>query len=151
MAVEHGDLESEGTVEQNRARVYATLGELAVAEGAATRAYAIAEQRHDLVRRAAALRALAAIRRKQREESPVIVGLLEMALTFIDTGQDVLLQTEILLDLGDAYWESSESEAAGNCWRRGLAVAQRSGLQSLGDSLSERLRLHGGLGSESLL
>ena len=141
MAIEQGDLDSEGTVEENRSRVYAMLGELADAERSAMRAYEVAEQRHDFVRRSAALRALAAIRRKQGRDLVLVAGLLETALTLIDTGQDALLQAEILLDLGDTYWESTESERAAACWQRGLVVAQRAGLRSIADELTERVRL----------
>lgn len=138
-AVQLGDTAAEGTIEENFAMAVAKLGMLGEAEAAAERAYAIAEQRHDLVRRAAALRAIAIVRRHREEDWQDVSSLLETALVLLDTGRDGLLQVEILMELGDVYHDAQESGRAQACWRRAQALANEGGFRGQLSAVQKRL------------
>lgn len=134
------DVASEAFVEENRAGLFIATGRLEQAESAAARAYGIAEQRHDNTRRAAALRLLAKVGRVRDRRSAHPISLLERALTLSDFGEDVLLRTQILCDLGDACRDVGELARAKEHWRRALALARATGFSGMVGALQARLR-----------
>jgi tetratricopeptide (TPR) repeat protein len=148
LARELSDVASEGIVEENRATLLVAMGRLDDAELAATRAYSVAEQRRDNIRRAAALRAFARVTRARDRLSTQIVTLLERALALCEVGEDVLLRAEVLSDLGDACRERGETGRARDYWRRALEVARLAGFSSMIVSLQARLRRSSAGGSE---
>lgn len=140
LALELGDLASEGIVEENRAALFVTMNRLDAAELAATRAFGIAEQRNDNVRRAGALRAFAKVVMARSPQPDQGVVLLERARGLSDLGEDALVRVEVLLDLGDAYRAVGESQRARECWRNGLDLARRGGYSGLAATLQARMR-----------
>ena len=140
LAVELGDVASEGIVEENRASLFVAMNRLEAAELAATRAFGIAEQRNDNVRRAAALRAFARVVMTRSPEPVQSVVLLERARDLSDLGEDALVRIEVLLDLGDAYRTVGEGQRARESWRRALDLARRAGYSALATTLQSRLR-----------
>lgn len=140
LSLELGDLASEGIVEENRALLFVAMNRLDAAELAATRAFGIAEQRNDNVRRAGALRAFAKVVMARTPRPDQGVVLLERARDLSEMGEDTLVRVEILLDLGDAYRAVGESQRARDSWRRGLDLARRAGFSSIAATLQARLR-----------
>jgi tetratricopeptide (TPR) repeat protein len=134
------DLASEAIVEENRANLFIATGKLEQAESAAARAYGIAEQRHDNTRRAAALRLLAKVTRTRDRTAQHAIVLLERALILSDLGEDVLLRTQVLCDLGDACRDVGETARAKEQWRRALALARATGFSGMIGGLQARLR-----------
>ena len=134
------DVASEAIVEENRADLFIATACLDQAEAAATRAYGIADQRHDNTRRAAALRLLAKVGRARDRTSTHVITLLERALTLSDFGEDVLLRAQVLSDLGDACRDLGERTRAKEHWRRALALARATGFSGLVGGLQTRLR-----------
>lgn len=134
------DVASEAFVEENRAALFIATGKLEQAEAAATSAYGIAEQRHDNTRRAAALRLLAKVMRCRDRASPLAVNTLERALTLSELGEDVLLRTQVLCDLGDACRDSGAFGRAKEFWRRALSLARLTGFSGIIVGLQARLR-----------
>lgn len=140
LAHELGDLASEGIVEENRSALFVAMGRFDAAELAATRAFGIAEQRADDTRRAAALRCFAKVRSARTPRAEQTVTLLERARQLSESGEDALVQIEVLMDLGDAYKAHGETGRARECWRRALDLARRAGYSALSASLQTRLR-----------
>lgn len=140
LAIEAGDVASEGIVEENRAALFVAMSRLDAAELAATRAFGIAEQRGDNVRRAAALRAFARVVMARSPEPVQGVVLLERARDLSDLGEDALVRIEILIDLGDAYRAVREGQRARESWRRALDLARRAGYSALAATIQARLR-----------
>lgn len=140
LAYELGDLASEGIVEENRAALFVTMGRFDHAELAATRAFGIAEMRDDNGRKAAALRAFARVTSARAPSSSHVIVLLERAAMHSESSENVLLRTEVLLDLGDAYRTVRETAKAKECWRRALELARRAGFAGLVTELQARLR-----------
>lgn len=140
LAAELGDLASEGIVEENRAALFVTMNRLDAAELAATRAFGIAEQRDDDVRRAGALRAFAKVVMARTPQPDQGVVLLERARGLSERGGDALVRVEILLDLGDAYRAVGESQRARESWRQALELARRAEYLSLAATAQSRLR-----------
>jgi tetratricopeptide (TPR) repeat protein len=140
LSVELGDLASEGVVEENRAALFVAMNRLDAAELSATRAFGIAEQRADNVRRAAALRAFARVVMARTPQPDQGVVLLERARDLSEVGEDALVRIEVLLDLGDAYRAVGESQRARESWRRGLDLARRASYSALAATLQTRMR-----------
>jgi tetratricopeptide (TPR) repeat protein len=134
------DVASEAIVEENRAALFLAMGRLDQAETAATKAYGIAEQRHDNTRRAAALRHLARIARVRDSAPARALSLLERALALCELGEDVELRAELLTDLGDASSDSADLARAKDCWRRALDLARLAGFARMIGGLQGRLR-----------
>src|SRR5205085_3359878 len=101
-------------------------------------ALSIADQRKDGTRRAAALRALARVALRRAPSDAV--ALLERALVLCDLGEDTLLRTETLSDLGDAYMATQQALRARECWRRALDLARIAGYGGMSTLLQSRLR-----------
>lgn len=141
------DVASEAFVEENRAALFIARGQLDQAELAATRALGIAEQRSDNTRRAAALRLLAKIHRIRDRKSPHALALLDRALTLSELGEDVLLRSQVLCDLGDAWRDCGEHTRAKGLWRRALSLARITGFSGIVSGVQARLR--SGLASRS--
>jgi tetratricopeptide (TPR) repeat protein len=135
-----GDRASEAIVEENRAGLFLATGRLDQAEAAAMRAYAVAEQRHDNTRRAAALRHLARIARVRDSSTTRAMSLLERALALCELGEDVELRAELLSDLGDACRDCNDGARAKDCWRRALDLARIAGFARMIGGLQARLR-----------
>ena len=133
-----GDVVAECVIEENRSALFLALGNLEKAESAGASALSIAEQRKDSTRRAAALRALArvATRRSPNEA----VALLERAIVLCELGEDTLLRSETLTDLGDAYMATQQAVRARECWRRALDLARIAGYGGMIPLLQTRLR-----------
>ena len=134
------DIASEAFVEENRAALFLAMGKLEQAGEAATRAYGIAEQRHDNTRRAAALRVLAKLERTRERSATHPLTLLERALALSEFGEDILLRTQILADLGDACRDVGELSRAKEHWKRALALARATGFTGVIVGLQARLR-----------
>lgn len=134
------DLASEAVVEENRAALFLATGKREQAEAAATRAFLIAEQRHDNTRRASSLRLLAQVARERDKTSMEGVLLLERALALCELGEDVQLRAEILADLGDAHHDREERSRAKESWRRSLELARIAGFSAMIPRLQSRLR-----------
>jgi tetratricopeptide (TPR) repeat protein len=134
------DVASEAIVEENRADLFIATGKLDQAEAAATRAYAIADQRHDNTRRSASLRLLAKVGRARARDPKESIALLERALVLSDFGEDVLLRAQILCDLGDVCRDVGEVSRAKEHWRRALALARATGFTGVINGLQTRLR-----------
>ena len=134
------DVASEAIVEENRADLFIATGKLDQAEAAATRAYAIADQRHDNTRRAASLRLLAKVGRARDSAAKEPIAMLERALVLSDFGEDVLLRAQILCDLGDVARDVGEVSRAKEHWRRALALARATGFTGVISGLQTRLR-----------
>jgi tetratricopeptide (TPR) repeat protein len=135
-----GDVASEAIVQENLAALFLATGKVDLAEAATTRAYTIAEQRRDHTRRAASLRLLARIGRVRNPSSSHAITLLERALALCQLGDDVMLRTEVLSDLGDACNGCGELARAKECWRRALEVARLAGFGGMISGLQARLR-----------
>ena len=134
------DVASETIVEENRAALKLATNQLDEAEACATRALALAEQRRDNTRRAAAFRLIARITREREDGAGLAIGLLERALTLCQLGEDVHLRVEILSDLGDAYHDSHDLHRAKESWRRALELARMAGFDGMVISLLIRVR-----------
>lgn len=140
LAVELGDLASEGIVEENRSALFVAMGRLDTAEMAASRAFGIAEQRNDDTRRAAALRAFARVTAARAPSSDSVVLQLERAATLSEASGNALLRVEVLSDLGDAYRDRGDPARARETWRRALDIARRAGFAALAAEIQARLR-----------
>jgi tetratricopeptide (TPR) repeat protein len=140
LALRLGDLRSEGIIEENRSGVFLALGDVTSAEHAAARAREIAELRHDAVRLAAALHAIAAVRARQGETAAEIIRLLERAAELLDTSDDASLLADILVDLGDRYREAGRRDEADTAWARARSLAERAGMKSVLDAIASRMR-----------
>ena len=147
LATELGDVASEGIVEENRAALFVAMNRLDAAELAATRAFGIAEQRNDNVRRAGALRTFAKVVMARTGMPDQGVVLLERARDLSEMGEDALVRIEVLLDLGDAYRAAREPQRARECWRRGLELARQAGYAALAATLQARVRSSGPAGT----
>ena len=134
------DVASEILIEENRAALFIATSRIDEAEAAANRAYAIADQRHDNTRRAAALRLLSRVARVRDGRSRQGVTLLERALSLCELGEDVQLRAEILADLGDALYDCNERGRAKETWRRSLELARIAGFTGMVGRLQSRLR-----------
>jgi tetratricopeptide (TPR) repeat protein len=143
LATSMRDVASETIVEENRAALALATGRLDDAEAFAKRAYALAEQRHDDTRRAAAFRVLARIAAEREAGSRHAVVLFERALSLCELGEDVQLRIEILSDLGDVYRARAEPAKARDYWRRGLELARLAGFTGIAARLQSRIRPSG--------
>jgi tetratricopeptide (TPR) repeat protein len=140
LAIQLGDIRSEGIIEENRSAVYLALGDVGEAERAAEHAYEIAKHRGDALRSAAALHAMAAVRARQGKSAAEIIDMLERAVSLIDSADDVSLLAEILVDLGDRYREAGRAERADEVWERARALADRARMRTILDALVPRLQ-----------
>ncbi len=138
IARELRDIVHEGMIEENRSALFLALGNVEKAQASAAAALGIAEQRNDSTRRAAALRGLARV--AARRSPPEAVSLLERALSLADRGEDALLRTETLADLGDAYNATQQPLRARESWRRALDLARIAGYGGMITQLQSRLR-----------
>lgn len=135
-----GDAASEAAVEENRAALFLALGNFDAADASAGRAYAIADQRKDNTRRAAAFRVMARVSRARGQAASQAVKLLERALSLCELGEDVQLRAEILSDLGDACHDAGETSRARECWRSALEIARIAGFTGMVGGLSAKIR-----------
>lgn len=134
------DVASEAIVEENRGALALATQRLEDAERCAKHALAIAEQRHDNTRRAAALRLIARVTWARERSAAATIALLERALTLCQLGEDVHLRVEILSDLGDAYHENRDGTHAKDYWRRALELARIAGFAGMVATLQPRVR-----------
>lgn len=134
------DVLSEAVVQENRASLAIAKGNFTDAEAAATRAYVVADQRHDNTRRAGALRLLARVARERDKTARDGALLLERALMLCELGEDVELRAEVLSDLGDALYDCGEKSRARETWRRALELARIAGFTRMVGQLQGRLR-----------
>ncbi|HJQ20913.1 MAG TPA: tetratricopeptide repeat protein [Gemmatimonadaceae bacterium] len=140
LAKSRRDVASEAIVEENRAALFLATGRLEAADVCATRAFGIAERRHDNARRSAALRLLALIGHRRNHGMTNSVALLERAWALAQLGEDVQLRVEVLADLGDAYRDAGEEPRARDSWRRALDIARIAGYTAMLNTLQMKLR-----------
>src|SRR4029453_12725641 len=124
--------------EENRADLPIQRGELNDAVRSINRSLAIAEQRGDAARRAAALK-LRAICERRREDVKLAIDTLRLAMKFGARADDAMLRAEILFELGDALAASSDVSGARDVWGRALDVFERVGAKAWITRVRERL------------
>jgi tetratricopeptide (TPR) repeat protein len=134
------DVASESIVEENLASLFLATGKVEMAEAAASRAFAIADQRRDNTRRAASLRWIARIMHVRDSSSSESAALLERALTLCQLGEDVQLRAEIMIDLGDVCRDTENLARAKEYWRRALELARIARFDGMIAGLQARLR-----------
>ena len=115
---------SEGTLEENRAELFLTIGELPAADHSIRRALGIATQREDDVRRAAGLKLQGALYRL-RKLPLLAIDTLELALTLSAVGEDALLGGEILYQFGLALHDAERVAEANDAFRAALEAFER--------------------------
>jgi tetratricopeptide (TPR) repeat protein len=140
LARETTDAASETFVEENRAALFLATGRLDEAELSCKHAHDLAERRKDDTRRAAAFRLLARINRARDKRAPLAIVLFERSLALCERGEDVQLRTEILSDMGDAFFDRAEHARAKEYWRRALELARLAGFTGMATRLQARLR-----------
>ena len=119
-----GDLMSEGILEENLAEFELLRGSTEDAYAPLTRAYEVAEQRHDDLRRAAALKLRGAHQRLLGR--PVdAVDTLRQALTLSAISEDALLGAEVLYQFGLALHAAGQQPAAREVWAAALEAFER--------------------------
>jgi len=104
MARQCGDLMSEGIIEENRAELELSVGDLEAARASIDRALAIADRRDDTLRYASALKLKAETRRRLGDVREA-VDTLQHAIALSIRGEDALLSAELLYRFGCAIWE----------------------------------------------
>ncbi|MGH9889281.1 MAG: hypothetical protein ACREBE_27350 [bacterium] len=119
-----GDLMCEGVVEESRAELELIRGAIDDAYAPITRAYEIAEQRSDDLRRGAALKLRGAYQRLSGRPSEA-VETLRYALTLSAVGEDALLGAEVLYQFGLALFEDGQERSAEDAWRASMDAFER--------------------------
>lgn len=137
---EMSDAASETFVQENRAAMFIGTGRLDEAEQCCKQAHALAEQRKDDTRRAAAFRLLARINLARDKKAPLAIVLFERSLALCERGEDVQLRTEILSDMGDAFFDRGEPARAKEYWRRALELARLADFNAMVTRLQARLK-----------
>lgn len=140
LARDMNDAASETFVQENRAALFLATGRLDDAEHACKRAHDLAERRKDDTRRAAAFRLLARINLRRDTQAPLAIVLFERSLALCERGEDVQLRTEILSDLGDAFFDRGEHARAKEYWRRALELARLAEFTGMVTRLQARLK-----------
>lgn len=140
LARDMNDTASETFVEENRAALFLATDRLDEAESSCKRAHDLAERRKDDTRRAAAFRLLARINLERDEQSHLAIVLYERSLALCERGEDVQLRTEILSDMGDAFFHRDEHARAKDYWRRALELARLAGFTGMVTRLQARLK-----------
>src|SRR5262249_26031964 len=116
IAKSRGDVYYEGVLEENRAEMRLSRGERDEAQPAIVRALAIAEERRDDVRKAAALKLRGAYERMSARPEAA-VDSLRYALTLAAVGEDALLGAEIMYQFGIALYDDHDVAMAREAWR----------------------------------
>jgi tetratricopeptide (TPR) repeat protein len=124
LAKARGELYYEGFFEENRAEMHLARGEVEEAEPAIARAFAIAEQRRDDVRKAAALKLRGAFERLTGRNDAAI-DTLRYAATLAAVGEDALLGGEVMYQFGLALFEGKDEPMAREAWRTALDAFER--------------------------
>jgi len=124
LARARGDLLSEGILEANRAELRLIRGEFDDAYAGILRAFEIADQRDDDVRRAGALKLLGAYQRLTGLPTEA-VDTLQRALTLSAVAEDALLGAEILYQFGVALHDMGDKDAARQVWGAALEAFER--------------------------
>lgn len=140
LAREMSDAASETFVEENRAAMFLATGRLDDAEHSCKRAHDLAERRKDDTRRAAAFRLLARINLQRDRQAPLAIVLFERSLALCERGEDVQLRTEILADMGDAFFDRGEHARAKDYWRRALELGRLAEFTGMVTRLQARLK-----------
>ena len=140
LARDMNDTASETIVEENRAAMFLATGRFEEAEQSCKRAHDLADRRQDDTRRAAAFRLLARINLQRDRIAPLGLVLLERSLALCERGEDVQLRTEILSDMGDAFFDRGEHPRAKEYLRRALELARLAGFSSMATRLQARLK-----------
>jgi tetratricopeptide (TPR) repeat protein len=129
LARERGDLYAEGIIEENRGDLRIQLEDLHAGAAAVERALAVAEQRQDPTRRAAALRLRGAIERR-RGDFVKSLETLRLAVSLSEGTSDVRLRGEILFELGESLAASSDQRSARDVWMTALDAFERIGAKA---------------------
>jgi tetratricopeptide (TPR) repeat protein len=124
LARARGDLLSEGILEGNRAELRLMRGEIEDAYAGIMRAFEIAEQRDDDVRRAGALKLLGAYQRLAGRPAES-AETLQRALTLSAVGEDALLGAEVLYQFGLALHDLGDKDTARQVWGAALEAFER--------------------------
>jgi tetratricopeptide (TPR) repeat protein len=140
LARDVSDAASETFVEENRAALFIATGRLDDAEQSCKRAHDLAERRKDDTRRAAAFRLLAKINLERDKQAPLAIVLFERSLALCERGEDVQLRTEILADMGDAFFDRGEPARAKEYWRRALELSRLADFTGMATRLQARLK-----------
>src|SRR5262249_21113292 len=110
-----GDLLSEGILEENRAELLLSRGEIEEAYPSIRRALEIAAQRRDDVRTAGALKMRGAYERLVGRVEDAL-NTLRHGLTLAAVGEDALLGGEMLFQFGLALFASNNEAMAREVW-----------------------------------
>jgi tetratricopeptide (TPR) repeat protein len=135
---ELGDLFTEGLIEENRAEMELTLGDLDAARTPIDRALSIAEQRHDIVRRAAAMKLRGAHERLSGDADSA-ADTLSHALTLSAVGEDAMIGAEILYQFGNALADRGVEKSAREVWTTALEAFERIGAPDWVERAEKRL------------
>ena len=111
MARECGDLMCEGIIEENRAELELSVGDMDTAYSSIERALAIADHRDDRMRYASALKLKAETSRRLGDVRGA-VDILQHAIALSGQSEDVLLSAELLYWFGCATWELGDESSA---------------------------------------
>jgi tetratricopeptide (TPR) repeat protein len=138
LAKARGELYYEGFFEENRAEMHLARGELEEAEPAIARALAIAEQRRDDVRKAAALKLRGACERLTGRLDAA-TDTLRYAATLAAVGEDALLGAEVMYQFGLALFDGKDEPLAREAWRTALDAFERISARDWIERVRERL------------
>lgn len=138
IARDRGDLQSEAVVEENRAELFLTIGDLPRARASATRSLQLAELRGDGVRRAAALKLRGTILRQEGDVAGAIESL-RTALALSAVGEDALLGAEVLYELGCACAADGDDAMSREMWGIALDAFRRIGSRPWIERVRKRL------------
>jgi tetratricopeptide (TPR) repeat protein len=138
LAKARGELYYEGLFEENRAEMHLARGEVEEAEPAILRALAIAEQRRDDVRKAAALK-LRGARERLTGRNDAAIDTLRYAATLAAVGEDALLGAEVLYQFGLALFDGDNEPLAREAWKTALDAFERISAREWVERVRERL------------
>jgi len=124
MARETGDLMSEGIIEENRAELELSVGDIEAAYPSIDRALSIADGRDDTMRYASALKLSAEIRRLLGDVRGA-VDTLQHAIALCRRSEDALLNAELLYRFGCATWALGDEQSARDVLRTALCQFER--------------------------
>ena len=129
---------SEGILEENRAEFELIHGKNDQAFASISRAHDVAEQRHDDLRRAAALKLLGAYLRLVGRPDEAI-DTLRQAFTLSAVGEDALLGAELLYQFGLALYDAGQEQSAREVWSASLDAFERIAARQWVERVRQRL------------
>ena len=138
IARQRGELYYEGVFEENRAELRLMRNEVEDAFPSIRRAYDIADQRRDDVRKASALKLRGAYERLVGRPHDAAESL-QHGLTLAAVGEDALLGGEILYQFGLALEERGDGALATEVWRTAVETFERIAARDWTKRTRERL------------